>query len=225
MKYAIFLGLITTFVTSKAQMSMDQAKEATLQLHLSSYSYHEQFLGHAGYGAPVILTSDGGAAAFGDGDEGPMLVKFKPGGEIDWKCKFPAKGEEMELQSVVQAKSGDYFVFALVYDNEKFKNRAGCERAAYVSQKGTLVWDKYIGSCAQVNSPTVSYIRALPDGRISLRGHVVKQAPPKDKDPTYQFWEGWLNNKGVMTQKAGAVIDWKKTEEWQGRLKPEGDGK
>jgi len=222
MRYIIIILFFSAFRPCSAQLTIDQAKEATLQLHLSSYSYLEPFLGHAGYGAPVILTSDNGAAAFGDGDEGPMMVKFNQTGAIEWKCKFPAKGEEMELQSVVQAKSGDYFVFALVYDNEKFKNRAGCERAAYINKKGVIVWDKFIGSCAQVNSPTVSYIRALPDGRISLRGHVVKQAPPKDKDPTYQFWEGWINSKGVMTQKAGAVIDWKKTEEWQSRLKPEG---
>lgn len=220
-KYFVVFLMVAFSGSGYAQLTMEAARQASLQFHLSSYSYLEQFIGHAGYGAPIILTADGGAAAFGDGDEGPMLIKFNLAGEAEWKCKFPAKGEEMELQSVVQTKSGDYMVFALVYDNERFKYRGGCERAAFISKKGAIIWDKFIGSCAQVNSPTVSYIRALPDGRVALRGHVVKQAPPKDKDPTYLFWEGWLNNKGVMTQKAGAVIDWKKTEEWQSRLKPE----
>lgn len=221
MRYILIGAFLSVLVTARAQMNLEQARQASLQFHLSSYSYHEEFLGHAGYGAPVILTADSGAAAFGDGDEGPMLIKFNRSGEVQWKTKFPSKGEEMELQSVVQAKSGDYYVFALVYDNARFKYRGGCERSALINKKGTIVWDKYIGTCAMVNSPTISYIRALPDGRIALRGHIVKQVPPKDKNPTYLFWEGWLNSKGVMTQKAGEVIDWKKTVEWKSRLKPE----
>jgi hypothetical protein len=67
----------------------------------------------------------------------------------------------------------------------------------------------------------VSYIRAQDDGSILLRGHVVRQKPAEGNDPTYLFWESTLNNKGTLTQKDGPVIDWKKTEEWQSRLKPE----
>lgn len=223
MRSLILAGLgFVAWMDGSAQLTMESAKQAALALHLSSYSYHEQFVGHAGYGAPIILTKDGGAAAFGDGDEGPMLVRFDTAGAILWKRPFTAKGEEMELQSVVQTSSGDFMVFALVYDANRFKYRGGCERAAYITKKGTVLWDKFIGTCGLLNSPTVSYIRALPDGRVSLRGHIVKQAPPKGQDPTYLFWEGWLNSKGVMTQKTGAAIDWKKTEEWQSKLKPEG---
>jgi hypothetical protein len=218
-KWLFVGGLVLGSSTVSGQISIERAQEVSRQFHLSSYSYHEQFIGHVGYGAPVILTSDGGAAAFGDGDEGPMLIKFDTAGRVQWKKTFSPKGTEMELQSVVQDKNGDFFVFALVYGISTY--RGGCERAAFINRKGTVVWDKFIGTCNLLNSPTVSYIRALPDGRISLRGHVVKQSPPKGQDPTYLFWEGWLNTKGVMTQKAGAVIDWKKTEEWQSRLKPE----
>jgi len=50
---------------------------------------------------------------------------------------------------------------------------------------------------------------------------VVLQKPAEGKDPTYNFWEGWLDKTGKLTQKTGVVIDWKKHEEWQSRLKPE----
>lgn len=215
---AIFFLFVS--LVAQAQVTMDVANaNAVIKYHIGTYSYHEQFIGHEGYGAPLILTSDGGAAAFGDGDEGCMLVKLNSQGKEHWKKILPKKGNEMESQSVVQDKNGDFYVFILVYDNSKY--RGGCERAIYITKTGNVVWDKFIGSCDLVNNPTVSYIRALNDGSIALRGHVVTQKPPQGKDPTYYFWEGWLDKAGRLTQRTGAVIDWKKQEEWQSRLKPE----
>ncbi len=203
------------------QLTMEAVQQAAQPFHLSSYSYHEQFIGHPGYGAPRILTADGGAAVFGDGDEGPVLMKFDKNANVQWKRSITRKGTEMELQSVVQSKFGGFYVFMLVYDDVKFKYRGGCERAMLINKDGVVVWDKYIGSCELLNSPMVSYIRALEDGSILLRGHVVRQKPMEGNDPTYLFWESTLNNKGALTQKDGSAIDWKKTEEWQSRLKPE----
>ena len=151
-----------------------------------------------GESAPLILTADGGAAAFGDGDEGTMLVKLAKNGKVAWKKIVKPKGDEVESQSVAQDKTGNYYVFQLVYDNTKYQG--GCERVVLINKTGTAMWDKFIGSCLQVNNPTVSYIRSLADGRIYLRGHVVTKAPPEGKDPEYHFWESWLNSAGVLTQ-------------------------
>ena len=219
MKYSIVILLLIAS-SARAQLTVDQARDsAVMKYHIGTYSYHEQFIGHKGYGAPLILTADGGAAAFGDGDEGIMLVKLDKRGKEQWKKIIPRKGDETESQSVAQDKNGNYFVFLLTYDNTKY--RGGCERVVFLNKLGVIGWDKFIGSCALVNSPTVSYIRALDDGRIALRGHVVTQKPPEGKDPTYYFWEGWLDKTGKLTQKNGPVIDWKKQEEWQSRLRPE----
>lgn len=222
MKRTIVVLLLAITRCGFAQLSLDSAKQASLELHMSAYSYHEQFIGHAGYGAPLILTADGGAAAFGDGDEGPMLVKWDKDGKVQWKRAIAPKGEEMELQSVVQATSGNYYVCFLVYDNAKTNYRGGVERIAYINNKtGAIVWEKYIGTFSSINNPVISYLHALPDGRIELRGHVARKAPPEGKDPTYLYWQGWIGSKGNLTQKDGVVIDWKKTEEWQARYKPE----
>lgn len=219
MRLTIVVILLTITRSGFGQLSMEGAKQASLELHMSAYSYHEQFTGHAGYGAPLILTADGGAAAFGDGDEGPMLIKWDKDGMVQWKRPIAPKGEEMELQSVVQAKSGSYFVCFLVYDHAKY--HGGAQRMACINKAGAIVWEKYIGAFSSLNNPIVDYLRALPDGRIALRGHVARKAPPKGEDPTYLYWEGWLTAKGTLTQKDGVAIDWKKTEEWQARYKPE----
>lgn len=216
------ISLLLIFPTmGYGQLTIETARQAAQPFRISSYSYHEQFIGHQGYGAPLILTADGGAAAFGDGDEGPVLMKFTKDGKVQWKRFIPSKGSEMELQSVVQSKFGGFYVFVLVYDEAKFKYRGGCERVMLINKEGVVIWDKFIGSCGLLNTPTVSYIRALDDGSISLRGHVVRQKPPEGKDPTYLFWECVLNNKGTLKEKDGPVIDWNNTEEWQSRLKPE----
>ena len=220
MKHAI-IALLFVHSVGYGQLTLEKAKVVAQPFHISSYSYHEQFVGHTGYGAPLILTTDGGAAVFGHGDEGPVLMKFNNTGKVQWKRIIPAKGSEMELQSVVQSKFGGFYVFMLVYDEAKFGYRGGCQRAMLITKDGVVVWDKYVGSCGLLNTPTISYIKALADGTIALRGHVVRQQPEEGKDPTYLYWECSLDNKGTLTQKDGPEIDWKKTEEWQSRLKPE----
>ena len=218
MKY-LFLILLFLRTISYGQLTMSVANDsAVIKYHIGSYSYHEQFRGHQGYGAPLILTADGGGAAFGDGDLGTMLVKLDKQGKEMWKQIIKPKGNETESQSVVQDKNGNYYVFILVYDETKY--RGGCERVVFLNKVGTITWDKFIGSCYLVNNPTVAYIRALNDGRIYLRGQVVTKAPPKGEDPKYHFWEGWLNSQGVLTQQVGEIIDWK-NQDWQKKFKPE----
>ena len=223
MRYAILLMATAGLIhPCSAQLTIESAQKASQPYHVSSYSYHEQFIGHPGYGAPLILTQDGGAAAFGDGDAGSMLYKFDPNGALSWKTTFPAKGKEMELQSAVQTSGGDYLVFALIHGLTSYVG--GCERAAFIDKMGKMGWDKMLGSCNQVNNPTVSYIRSLADGRVALRGHVVKEPAAKGKDPVYRYWEAWITTDGKMTEKVGPAIDWSKKEEWQSRLAPESDG-
>ena len=218
MKKLTWLLLLSSTLTH-SQLTIPVARDSALQYHISSYSYLEEFIGYKNFGAPIVQTADGGAAFFGDGDLGAMLLKLDKSGKEEWKMVVPPKGTEVESQGVVQGKAGNYYLFQLVHDETKM--RGGVERVAMVSKTGKVVWDKYIGQFSKINNPIVSYIKALPDGRISLRGHVVKTTPPAGKDPTYLFWEGWLNGQGTLTQKTGAVIDWSKTEEWKARLKPE----
>jgi hypothetical protein len=218
-----YLFIMLLFFTSSAysQLTIEAANDSTVRkYHMGQYSYHEQFKGRKGYGAPLILISDGGAAAFGDGDEGCMLVRLDKTGKELWKSIIKSKGTEMESQSVVEDKNGNFYVFILVYDEEKFGYRGGCERVVFLNKTGTIVWDKFIGTCMQINSPTVAYIQALADGRIYMRGQVVKLKPQQGKDPNYQFWEGWLDKTGKLTQKAGGVIDWKK-DDWKKKFQPE----
>src|SRR6478609_6143348 len=114
------IALLFVGYTVSGQITMDIAYDSAVRkYHIGSYSYHEQFKGHKGYGAPLILTSDNGAAAFGDGDEGSMLVKLDKSGKVEWKRTIAPKGDEMESQSVVQDKNGNYYVCILVYDNNK----------------------------------------------------------------------------------------------------------
>jgi hypothetical protein len=219
MKHLIVALLFVSSI-GYAQLTTEAVRDSTIiKYHIGQYSYHEQFIKHKGYGAPLILTNDGGGAVFGDGDEGSMLVRLAKSGKLLWKKTIPAKGDEMESQSVVEDKLGNFYVFILVYDETK--GRGGCERAVFMNKTGTIVWDKFIGSCAQINNPIVSYIRALPDGRIALRGHVSTKKPPEGQDPVAVYWEGWLDKTGKLTQKTGQVIDWKKAEEWKALFKPE----
>jgi len=193
---------------------MDSAKRVVAEYRLGYSTYFEPFLERTGYGSPWILTVDGGAAAFGDN----MLYKFTKAGKEEWKRTIKPQFDEMESQCVAQDSKGNLYVFMLSYDEKRY--RGGSERVLCYDKKGKLLWDKTLRAYTLLNNPVVSYVRPLQDGRIYLRGHIVKEKPLEGKDPVYRYWEGWLDSTGKLTQKASEVIDWKK-DEWQKRFKPE----
>lgn len=210
--------LLLSTQVSVAQLTLDVAREKTVRkYHLGASTYFEAFVGHPGYGAIVILTGDGGSAAFGDGDEGTMLLKLDKTGVEKFKKKISMKGDEMEPQAVAEDKAGNLYVFMLVYDHAKY--RGGNERVMCYSKVGTLLWDKYLGVFSGINNPVVSWIRTADNG-LSLRGHIAPTKPAEGKDPEYRFWDASINSKAVVTKKIGDVIDWSKPE-WQEKFKPE----
>ncbi len=206
--------LLCVSLSGYGQLPMDSAKKVIAKYRLGYSTYFEPFLAHAGYGAPWILTNDGGASAFGDN----MLYKFDRTGKEEWKRTVKAQFDEMESQCVAEDTKGNFYVFMLSYDEKRY--RGGSERVVCYDKKGKLLWDKTLGAYTLINNPVVSYVRPLKDGRIYLRGHIAKEKPLEGKDPVYRYWEGWLDSMGKLTQKASEEIDWKK-EEWQKKFKPE----
>ena len=221
MKYLLILFLFINSI-SYSQLTMDSVKVIAKKYELSSYSYHEQFIGHKDYAAPIILTSAGGAAIFGDGDvknvKWAQLVKIDKNGKEVWKKSFKPQFDELESQSVIQDENGNFYIFMLSFDYKIY--RGGCQRVIYLNKDGITLWDKILGKCDVMNNPIFSYIHLGKDGKIELRGHVVKDKPVEGKDPVYKFWEGWLNDKGIMTEKVGEVIDWS-NKDWQKKFNPE----
>ena len=211
---------------SFSQLTLEQANDSLRKYQIGSYSYHETFSAFKGYGAPVILTTDGGATAFGswydekEFGECALLLKLDSTGTEEWKSIVPIKANyisETEPQSVVQDALGNYFVFMLMYSKEGYSG--GAERVMMFDKTGKKVWDIMLSKFTLLNNPTISYIRSM-DGKIYLRGHIVTEKQVEGQDPVYRFWEGWIDTKGVLTQKAGDVIHWE-DQTWQDLYKPE----
>ena len=213
MKYLFTIFLFTHSI-AYGQLTLDTARKIISEYRLGYSTYFEPFVGKAGYGAPWILTNDGGAAAFGDN----MLYKFDKTGKEQWKRTIKPQFDEMESQSVAQDTKGNLYVFMLSYDGKRY--RGGSERVLCYDKNGKLLWDKTLGAYSMINNPIVSYIRPLQDGRIYMRGHIATEKPLEGKDPVYRYWEGWLDSTGKLTQKANEEIDWSK-DEWQKKFKPE----
>lgn len=221
MRYSItLLALVSSM--AYGQLSIDEAKKTFYSYKMGSYDYHEQFIGHEGYGAPVITTKDGGAAFFGGTEDSTgsigLIVKIDKYGKEQWKEAIRPQYDLMETQSVVEDNSGGIYLFMLSYDNAKY--RGGCERVVHLSKNGDIIWDKIISTCEMINNPMIEYIRAEGDGRIALRGHMATEKPNQGEDPKRYYWEGWLDNKGNLIQKTGDLIIWE-NQDWQKLFKPE----
>jgi len=210
----LLASLLLAATSGFAQLTMDSLKKIIQPLHLGYSYYFDPFLGKKGYGGPYILTKDGGGAAVGDN----VLYKFDKTGKEKWKHTVKPQFGEMETQGVGEDGNGNLYFFMLSYNPKGY--RGGAERVVCYDKTGKLLWDKTLSKYTLMNNPIVSYIKTADDGRIYMRGHIVTDKPEKDKDPVYRFWEGWFDAKGVLTQKAGEVIDWKE-KKWQTIFKPE----
>jgi hypothetical protein len=213
MKYLLVILLFSSSI-AHGQLTLDSAHAIIAKYRLGYSTYFEPFLEHPGFGAPWILTSDGGAAAFGDN----KLYKFDKTGKEKWMRAVKPQFDEMETQGVAEDTKSNLYIFMLSYDSKRY--RGGSERVLCYDKNGKLLWDKTLSAYTLMNNPIVSYIRSLSDGRIYLRGHIVKEKPIEGKDPVYRYWEGWLDSTGKLTQKVGDAIDWSK-DEWQKKFKPE----
>jgi hypothetical protein len=219
------LAFLFISLSASAQLTIDQARDSLQKYRLGSYSYHEQFIGHAGYGAPVILTADGGAVAFGGSEDEKgrcgILVKLDKTGKQQWKKRIALPkiaDSEPETQSVVEDKKGNLYVFMIMYDPKGY--RGGAERMVCYDKTGKLLWDKMLGKHTLMDNPNVSYIKLNADGKIYMRGHIVTEKPAEGKDPKYRYWEGWIDRTGILTQQSGDVIDWA-NKEWQTKFAPD----
>jgi hypothetical protein len=217
MRYLLMLVFFLN-LTAYGQLTVNQAQDSLQKFHLGTSTYFTDFLAHPGYGASVILTRDGGAVGFGDGDNGLELIKLDKKGAIQWRKGIKRRFESIEPQCVAQDSLGKLYVFILNYNPAGY--RGGSEQVICFSKTGTQLWDKMLGPYTLLNNPTVSYVRTLKDGRIEMRGHVVREKPLPEKDPVYRYWQGWYDSKGVLTVKTGDVIDWANPE-WMKKFKPE----
>jgi hypothetical protein len=197
-----------------AQLTLDSAKATIAKYRLGYSTYFEPFIEPPGYGAPWILTADGGAAAFGNN----KLYKFDNTGKEKWMRAVKPQYDEIETQGVAEDTKGNLYIFMLSYDSKRY--RGGSERVLCYDKNGKLLWDKTLSAYTLMNNPIVSYIRSLTDGRVYMRGHIVKETPVEGKDPVYRYWEGWFDSTGKLTQQVGEPIDWAR-DEWQKKFKPE----
>lgn len=208
MKNALTLILLFITLTAFAQLTLPAAKTAAEEYNFRSYSYHEQFEGHDGYAAPIILLANGGTVFFGDAEDekSMILVQLNKEGFLVWQTPINLMFNEMETQSVVHDREGNFYAFVLSYNYSKY--RGSTERVIHLDKNGKILWDKTLGDYTLKNNPHCSYIHLLDDGRLALRGHIVTDAAKEGDDPEYHFWQGWLNKKGEWTQEIGKVIDW-----------------
>jgi hypothetical protein len=217
MKLIVHFLLIVN-VCAFGQLTFPQAQDSLRKYHLGVSSYFGDFLGHPSYGAGVNLTKEGGAVGFGDGDNGLELIRLDKTGKVLWRKGMKKQFEEVEAQCVAQDSLGNFYVFMLNYNPKGYLG--GSERVVCYSSKGTLLWDKMLGNYTLTNNPTVSYVRTVDNGRIAMRGHVATEKPLPGKDPSYHYWQGWFNSKGILKTKIGDIIDWSNPE-WMKKFKPE----
>jgi hypothetical protein len=217
MKYTVVLFFIIN-IQAFNQLTFKQAYDSLRKYHLGVSTYFSDFEGHPLYGSGTNLTKEGGAVGFGDGDNGLEIIKLDKTGKTQWRRSIKKQFKETEAQCVAQDNLGNFYLFMLDYNPDGY--RGGSERLVCFSDQGVLLWEMMLGKYTLINNPVVSYVRTLDDGRIEMRGHVVKEEPQAGKDPIYYYWQGWCNSLKVLTTNTGDVIDWNNPE-WKKKFMPD----
>src|SRR5258705_12013852 len=109
----ILCFLLLVNVYAFGQLTFPQAQDSLRKYHLGVSTYFDDFMDHKSYGAGVNLTKDGGAAGFGDGDNGLELIRLNKTGKVLWRRSMKKQFEEVEAQCVAQDSLGNFYGFML----------------------------------------------------------------------------------------------------------------
>jgi len=137
-----FILILFISANTFGQVTYRQAQDSLQKYHLGMSTYFDVFNDKPGYGAGINLTKDGGAAAFGDGDNGMEIIKLDKTGKVQWRKPLKKQFEEVEPQCVAQDTLGNFYVFMLNYNPQGY--RGGSERVVCFNSKasycGTRCW-------------------------------------------------------------------------------------
>jgi hypothetical protein len=150
---------------------------------ISLYGYHRnQIENPDGFFAPISVSREHDILIVGTrsgipkgekytrGKSIPVIVRLSPSGKLIWEKDLRKKGfMDYEAASLAQAPDGGYLTYILSYVHP---GRGATTRIVKLDSQGKILWDKDFGGDGRLNTPFAQDVRLLPQGTLSLKGHV-----------------------------------------------------
>jgi len=180
------------------------AKENGIKLHSDLTSY----IGKANFAAPVIITRDGGLMLIGEyvegGSTGAKLVFLNENKDVIWSHFFGAKNDNTEAQSIIQDRTGYFYVFMEAHNKKDVADTR--ERVVKINARGEIQWDYALEEKEENYHRHCAYVKLDEDGKHLVLFGTVQPDKVAIENNEHYSWQAKLDGHGKLVHDIGEML-------------------
>jgi len=206
---SILLSLIFLLsVNCYGQLTLEDGKLWAKENNIELNEFGSTYIGKADFGAPVIITRDGGLAILGNYAEGETngvkLVFLNEKKEVMWSHFFGSKNDNLDAQIIIEDRTGFFYVFMEAKDKKTPSDMR--ERVVKINGLGDVDWDYALERKEDNYHRRCTYVKLHEDGKhLLLFGTVQPDKVAIDNNEHYS-WKAKLDGHGKLIQEIGAIL-------------------
>jgi len=205
----LLLVLITfSNINYFAQITLEDGKNWANNNGVILNSDLSNYIGKAGFAAPIVITRDGGLMIIGEYSEGESkgakVIFFNENKELIWSHFFGSKNDNIKAQSIIEDRTGYFYVF--MEARNKVDATETRERVVKVNSRGKIQWDYALEEKEEHYHRHCTYVKLDEDGkRLVLFGTVQPDKVAIENNEHYS-WQAKLDGNGKLDSEIGELL-------------------
>ena len=208
MKKLLLVIITLSSVNYFAQATLDDGKIYAEENGITLHSDLTKYTGKDGFSAPVIVTRDGGILITGEysegGFKGAKVVFLSEKKEVIWSHFFGAKNDVTEAQSIIQDRTGYFYVFMEAHS--KIDATDTRERVVKLNSRGEVQWDYALEEKEEHYHRHCAYVKLHEDGKHLVLFGTVQPDKVAIENNEHYSWEAELDGNGRLNFEIGELL-------------------
>ena len=208
MKKLLLILITFSNINYFAQITLEDGKNWANNNGVILNSDLSNYIGKAGFAAPIVITRDGGLMIIGEYSEGESkgakVIFFNENNELIWSHFFGSKNDNIKAQSIIEDRTGYFYVF--MEARNKVDATETRERVVKVNSRGKIQWDYALEEKEEHYHRHCTYVKLDEDGkRLVLFGTVQPDKVAIENNEHYS-WQAKLDGNGKLDSEIGDLL-------------------
>ena len=208
MKKLLLILIAFSNINYFAQITLEDGKNWANNNGVILNSDLSNYIGKAGFAAPIVITRDGGLMIIGEYSEGESkgakVIFFNENKELIWSHFFGSKNDNIKAQSIIEDRTGYFYVF--MEARNKVDATETRERVVKVNSRGKIQWDYALEEKEEHYHRHCTYVKLDEDGkRLVLFGTVQPDKVAIENNEHYS-WQAKLDGNGKLDSEIGELL-------------------
>jgi len=208
MKKLLLILITFSNINYFAQITLEDGKNWANNNGVILNSDLSNYIGKAGFAAPIVITRDGGLMIIGEYSEGESkgakVIFFNENNELIWSHFFGSKNDNIKAQSIIEDRTGYFYVF--MEARNKVDATETRERVVKVNSRGKIQWDYASEEKEEHYHRHCTYVKLDEDGkRLVLFGTVQPDKVAIENNEHYS-WQAKLDGNGKLDSEIGELL-------------------